>query len=77
HPVVCESSIRLTLEQTESLTLRLLDLFGKELRVLYRGQLTQGEHRIPMDHAELSDGLYFIRAEWSGGMKDHPVVINR
>lgn len=77
HPVVGASSIRLTLEKTEMITLRLMDLFGNALRILHQGSRNPGTHQLTLSHEGVSDGLYFIRVEWSGGMHDHPVVLSR
>lgn len=57
------SKIRFTLPQSSPVTLNLYDAVGRHVDHLASGIYAAGEHAAPINTADLSSGVYFIRAE--------------
>jgi hypothetical protein len=57
------TTIRVTLPQSSDITLRLVDITGKELHRVSRSSLGQGEHLIELPLNGLNCGIYFYQLE--------------
>jgi hypothetical protein len=59
--------VSLRLPAPEGVRLALVDLLGREARVLHEGLLPAGDHQLAVDAAGLPSGLWLLRLERAGG----------
>ena len=74
--------VRYTLPRAATVSLRVLDVLGKPVRVLARGQQAAGEHTVRWDGRDdagqpLPSGVYLIRLEAGGQVATRKVVLVR
>ena len=67
NPFNPATRVTVTLARPETVRLALVDLLGREARVVREGPLPAGEHAISVDGAGLPSGLYLLRLEHGGG----------
>ncbi len=66
----------LSLPSASSVSLRIYDVAGREVALLYDGRLTAGVHRLSLPSDAVSSGVYFARAEvHSGGSAGSTQVV--
>jgi len=58
------------------LTMKLIDITGREVGTIYEGTLGTGEQAIHYDVADRTSGIYFIRMEQNGKVITHKVMLN-
>ncbi len=58
NPVTVETEIRYTLPSANFVSLKLYDAAGKEVKVLYAGTQSAGEHKSILDTRDLAAGIY-------------------
>jgi len=63
NPFNPSTTIRVSLPETEEVTLRIYDLLGKEIATLYQGVLTAGNHDVRWNAGSLAGGVYFCRLQ--------------
>lgn len=65
NPFNPSTTFEFTLERTAHVTLRLVDLAGREAAVVFSGRLREGVHRVPFTPDALPSGVYFytLRAD--------------
>ena len=78
HPVNDEATIRFSIPETETITLSLWDLAGRERAVLYTGELAAGSHELFCDFSKrdtaIPAGSYMIRISAGAENAGLPVV---
>ena len=67
NPFNPATRVTVTLTRPGTVRLALVDLLGREARVVREGPLPAGEHAIEIDGAGLPSGLYLLRLEREGG----------
>jgi hypothetical protein len=77
HPVTEVSRIVLSLQHEDQITMQLVDLLGNTLRTICSATLSAGEHSFSLAPTGISEGVYFIRAKWSGGVIERSIVVPR
>lgn len=56
--------------------LRVLDLFGREVRLLFDGEAAAGTiHRVDFDGTGLASGIYFVRLEAEGRIASRKIML--
>jgi hypothetical protein len=81
NPVTDEASILFSIPETETVTISLWDLAGRERAVLYSGELTAGTNELYYDFSNVStaipSGSYMIRITAGAENAGFPVVFTR
>jgi hypothetical protein len=67
NPFNPTTRVSLRLPAPEGVRLALVDLLGREARVLHEGLLPAGNHELAVDAAGLPSGLWLLRLERAGG----------
>ena len=60
------TSIGFTLPETQRVSLKVFDILGREVAMLYDGNLPKGKHHYRFDGSTLSAGLYFCHLSAGG-----------
>jgi hypothetical protein len=71
NPISSNARIELTLAAKETIEVRLNDFSGRQLRIVYRGEVAAGSTTIPFDVTELNNGIYLI------SLRTHNQVITK
>jgi PKD repeat protein len=61
NPAQDNTMIEFNLEQNDNVTIEMMDMSGKVVENIYSGSLATGNHRFPVNTAELSSGIYLVR----------------
>lgn len=61
NPVIDNFKTEFTLERTEKINIRIIDIQGKVVKDLYTGVATQGENIFTFNKGNLVDGAYFLQ----------------
>lgn len=77
NPMSTGGVVSFTLPARDDAELSLINIGGKEVARLLRGELAAGAHRIRLDAAGLPAGDYFLRLEFRGAVRVEPVTIVR
>ncbi len=75
NPFRSETIIPVEVQKTAHVTLRVYDLLGREVAVLFEGLLPIGRHEVRWRPTGLSTGLYLVRLEAAGTLKNRPLVL--
>lgn len=62
------TTIPFTLDESQSITLRVYDVHGRMVRELVNGKLSMGDHSVIFDGAGLSSGVYVFTLTGSNGL---------
>jgi len=74
---VKDATVYFTVAQASSVTLGLYDALGRHVSRLASGNYPEGEHAVPINTADLSAGVYFVRAEIVGRSASAKFVLIR
>jgi hypothetical protein len=66
NPFNASTAIRFYLPGTEHVTLRVLDILGREVEVLLDREMERGEHSVTFHRPDLPSGMYILRMETAG-----------
>ncbi|MEM6325901.1 MAG: T9SS type A sorting domain-containing protein [Bacteroidota bacterium] len=78
HPVRTEARMSVSVETTQQVTATLIDVAGREVRVLHEGLVQVGTPlRLSVQTHGLASGLYLLRLSGETGVATRPVVIAR
>ena len=61
NPFNARTEIRFNLPQAEEVSLDLFDITGRKVMTVLNGNLTAGEHAVPLAGSDLPSGVYFAR----------------
>lgn len=67
NPANGRASLTISLSQPEPTRVVLLDLLGREVRSLWHGPLSSGDHTLALDTSVLASGTYFLRIATANG----------
>ena len=68
NPAVSSAKVRLETEN-EWTRVEIIDISGSLIDVVYEGNLTKGEHHIPMNVQNLANGQYIIKVNKKSGIE--------
>ena len=77
NPVVGRAAVRFVLARPGPVTVRLLDVRGREVRRVAGGDRAAGPHAVALDTAGLAAGLYLVRLEAGRDARTVPVTVVR
>jgi len=63
NPITQKGSLRFSLRRPSSVEVNVYDASGRLLLPVFSGNLTAGEHVIPIDVRDLRSGIYFLRID--------------
>jgi uncharacterized protein (DUF1501 family) len=63
NPATTSTTLRLPMDKQERVSIRIVDINGREVQSVYEGELTSGVHAIHMDVANLKYGNYFVQVQ--------------
>ncbi len=75
HPVRGVAQMEYTLPRPEAARLALLDVQGREVRLLWEGERASGRHTARLDSRGLRPGLYFLRLQAGGTAASRRFVV--
>ncbi len=75
NPFNQRSLVSFSLKRSGNISLSVYDIQGQEITVLAEGWYNAGTHRIEIDGAELSSGMYFIRLQAGEAVNVKKVVL--
>ena len=67
NPLGGMGTLKFELSDQTDLDIRIFDLSGKEMKTIFKGHRTKGEHNIEINTNGLSSGFYFIRMKSNQG----------
>ena len=67
NPAISSAKLRLNSEN-EWIRVEILDLNGAIVQVVFEGNLSRGEHTIPMEIHDLSFGQYIVKVHKQSGL---------
>ncbi|MBN1151548.1 T9SS type A sorting domain-containing protein [candidate division WOR-3 bacterium] len=73
--VTAKSVFSISVVSESDVTISLYDLSGRNVRNLYQGKLSAGNHELSFNSEDLSSGLYFLRASVNGNERSLKVNI--
>lgn len=78
NPFIQETSLSYTLENSEPVSVRIFDVLGKEVGVLFEGLQMAGPQNLVLNKSDLGlgTGVYFIRMEVGGKSLNHKILAN-
>jgi hypothetical protein len=77
NPVIWNSTISIRIPFNDNITLRLLDIFGRELNTLYDGYMERGTHnfRVISKSVMLSNEMFYLTVNTSKSSQVFPIVL--
>lgn len=70
NPAQSQVNIPFSTEKAQQLSIRLLDVSGRELKRIHSGQYGPGEHQFSWSTADLNKGTYFLEIQ-GGGLRQY------
>jgi hypothetical protein len=75
NPASGVTDIIYDLPSASTVSLKIIDLNGKELRTLVNEKQTAGRYKVPFNGNELSSGIYFCRLNAGGAMRITKLIV--
>lgn len=75
NPFNSRTVIKYWLPNASHVKLKIVDLLGKEVRMLVDGEQGAGSHKIDFDAHDLPGGIYFSQIEWDGNIHSHKILL--
>lgn len=75
NPVAQTAFINYSLKERTEVSLDLIDLSGKQIRLLKDGIEAPGDHRVNFDRSGLSSGIYFLRLSSKEGSRVKKIIL--
>ena len=66
NPATNETNFKFSLAKNADVRVELVDMTGRNLRMLHNGSMTAGEHAIRIETADLAAGNYLVMVRTSG-----------
>lgn len=67
NPANDNSTVEFSIDESQNMNVDIVDLNGKIVQSVHSGNLAAGMHRMPINVAELSSGMYFVRLQNAEG----------
>lgn len=67
NPANDNSTVEFSINESQNMNVDIVDLNGKIVQSVHSGNLAAGMHRMPINVAELSSGMYFVRLQNAEG----------
>lgn len=64
-----------SLKKAGNYSLTLYDLQGSKIKELFTGELSEGEHKIPLDLMGLSAGMYIVKMNNGSASRERAIMI--
>lgn len=77
NPTESTTLITFILQQNSDVTIKILDLKGKEIAVLVNGYVQKGEHQLNFNIADLKPGIYFCALKTYRGLQTLKMIVIR
>lgn len=62
NPIDENTVINFYLLQNQKIDMKIVDVLGREISMIYKGELNEGEHTYPVNNnGDLSSGIYFVK----------------
>lgn len=71
NPFTAKTTIEYSIDDPGRVTIKVMDLLGREIRSLLSGMEQRGDHSLVFDGSSLSDGIYVVRLEANGKSTSH------
>ena len=75
NPVSTSATVKLTLAQNSKIKLSVYDVLGRERLIAAEGELSKGEHTLPILTNDLEAGHYILRCETPTGTLTTSIVV--
>ena len=76
NPLDKQSAISFQLSTNESVSIKLYDNLGREVKTISDGELSKGKHTITFDNSNLHNGIYFISFTTPAHTETLKIIIN-
>lgn len=76
NPVVNESQLSFNMTNGTNVSIKVYDVLGKEVMMLYNGYMPSGEQKFTIRKGSLSSGVYFVNINMDGSSNMQKFVIN-
>ncbi|HEX9952830.1 MAG TPA: T9SS type A sorting domain-containing protein [Rubricoccaceae bacterium] len=77
NPAFGTTTLHLTLDRAQAVTVAVFDALGRQVAVLHHGELAAGEHALRLDSGRLSAGVYLVRAAGETAVQTERVTVVR
>jgi hypothetical protein len=74
NPVGSSAVINYKILQPSFVTLKIIDIRGREMAVLFEGWQQPGEQRVILDGSQLKPGVYFCTLKTNNGMQTRKII---
>jgi hypothetical protein len=62
NPTSAHTTLNIQSRENTTLTVQLMDVLGRDVRMVYNGPIVTGKNALPIDVTTLPGGTYYIRA---------------
>jgi len=77
NPFNAETNIEFTVPVAEYVSLRVFDILGREVALLYEGRLPAGIHRVRWSASRIPSGVYLLRMSTQHGTQARKMILMR
>lgn len=77
NPFSNKTQIRFSFAGSGTITIKIFDSMGNEVKQLFSGQLEKGNYEIPFNGSNLSSGIYYCQLQSAGFSKAIKLIIQR
>jgi photosystem II stability/assembly factor-like uncharacterized protein len=75
NPFNPSTNIRFTLNKSGLVTLKLFDVLGREVRTIYNGERSAGQHVVNLNAASLASGIYLYTIQFDNKIITHKMTL--
>ena len=76
NPASAITCIEINAQHAQDVTIRLIDIAGREVQTIHKGNLKNGESLFFFNAEQYDSGVYQIAVETAAGIKTTPIMIN-
>lgn len=76
NPMNDQATLNFALTQSAPVTISLIDITGRSIKVIHRGILSSGNHEVILQKNDLASGLYFIEFKSTEATFTHKLLVN-
>lgn len=77
NPFVDRTNVTFSLEEATDVDLRLYDMLGREVTLLFSGRKSAGAHSMTLERNTLVSGVYVLKLQAGSRLKTQTVVVAR